>query len=255
MNKAPAFQLYAQDFLTGVMYLTNEEIGIYIKILCKQWTDGSVPKKRLGFLVGLDWENFSEELKNKFIETEESLVNTRLEQERDKKIKFLKNQSINGKKGGRPNKSENPKKPKPFLNQKPNESQKKPLEVEKEEEVEKEIDYDLIKEMFNNTCTELKNVLTINQIRKENINYLIKEYKPSDIESFFHIVFNKVRDSRFLNGGGSNGFIMTFDWMLKPENFLKIIENNYQDEKPNNKKTGKQYSDDFKRKIAQGLQS
>tara|TARA_R110002050_G_scaffold268962_1_gene411152 strand:- start:225 stop:347 length:123 start_codon:yes stop_codon:yes gene_type:complete len=33
--KAPAFQLYAQDFLTGVMDLTMEERGVYITLLCK----------------------------------------------------------------------------------------------------------------------------------------------------------------------------------------------------------------------------
>ncbi len=88
--KAPAFQLYAQDFLTGVVYLTNEEIGIYIKMLCKQWTDGTIPKKRLGFLVGLEWDSFPDELKEKFKDCGEYLINTRLEVEREKKNKFFK---------------------------------------------------------------------------------------------------------------------------------------------------------------------
>ena len=126
--KAPSFQFYAQDFLTGVIYLTNEEIGIYIKMLAKQWTDGSIPKKRLGFLVGYEWENFSDELKSKFVDMGETLINKRLEIERDKKIKFLEKQKRNGEKGGRPPKSLNPNNP--------NKSQKKPLEEEYEEEEE-----------------------------------------------------------------------------------------------------------------------
>lgn len=134
--KSPSFQFYAQDFLTGVTYLTNEEIGMYIKMLAKQWTDGKIPKKRLGFLVGIDWENFSEELKSKFIDKGEYLINIRLEQERDKKEIFLEKQRKNGSKGGRPRKNKENEKPK----QNPNESQKKPLEDEneKEEEIEKE---------------------------------------------------------------------------------------------------------------------
>jgi len=123
--KSPAFQFYAQDFLTGVMYLTNEEIGIYIKMLAKQWTDEKIPKKRLGLLVGYDWENLSDEVKNKFEDRGDYIVNIRLELERDKKIKFLEKQSINGKKGGRPRKTTNIKNP--------NESQKKPLEDEDED--------------------------------------------------------------------------------------------------------------------------
>lgn len=130
---APAFQFYAQDFLTGVMYLTNEEIGIYIKMLAKQWTDKKIPKKRLGFLVGLEWDSFSDELKSKFVDNGEYLVNARLEIERDKKIRFLEKQKENGKKGGRPSKKDKPKNP--------NKTQKKPLE----EEYEIEDEYENIK--------------------------------------------------------------------------------------------------------------
>lgn len=102
---APAFQLYAQDFLTGCIFLTNEETGIYIKILTKQWTDGKIPKKRLGFLVGLNWVDFSEELQAKFIEENEFIYNKRLEFEREKMVGFHQKQAENGKKGGRPRKN------------------------------------------------------------------------------------------------------------------------------------------------------
>jgi uncharacterized protein YdaU (DUF1376 family) len=149
MAKAPAFQFYAQDFLTGVMYLTNEEIGIYIKMLAKQWTDGKIPKKRLGFLVGYDWDKLSEELRAKFTDLGEYVVNERLEKEREKKIKHAEKQSENGKKGGRPKKNtklkdaantdeETQLKANPLKNQKPNKSQKKPLEDEDEDEIEEE---------------------------------------------------------------------------------------------------------------------
>src|SRR5690606_21367296 len=104
MKEAPSFQMYAEDFLTGVMYLTNEEIGMYIKMLCKQWTDKTIPKKRLGLLVGLDWDTMSDELKSKFEDMGEYVVNQRLEKERDKKERFFKKQLENGKLGGRPKK-------------------------------------------------------------------------------------------------------------------------------------------------------
>ncbi|CAA7195429.1 DUF1376 domain-containing protein [Chryseobacterium potabilaquae] len=102
---APAFQLYAQDFLTGCIFLTNEEVGIYIRILTKQWTDGKIPKKRLGFLVGFEWDTFSEELKEKFIDEGGFIYNKRLENEREKHTNFHKKQVENGKKGGRPRKN------------------------------------------------------------------------------------------------------------------------------------------------------
>ena len=37
MSKSPAFQFYPGDFLVGTMGMTNEEVGIYIKMLCIDW--------------------------------------------------------------------------------------------------------------------------------------------------------------------------------------------------------------------------
>ena len=36
MGKDPAFLFYTSDFLTGTILMSNEEIGIYIKLLCIQ---------------------------------------------------------------------------------------------------------------------------------------------------------------------------------------------------------------------------
>lgn len=43
MGKAPAFQLYSSDFLTGTMLMSNAEVGLYIRLLCLQAEHGSVP--------------------------------------------------------------------------------------------------------------------------------------------------------------------------------------------------------------------
>lgn len=174
MNKPPAFQFYAQDFLTGVMYLTNEEIGIYIKMLAKQWTDEKIPKKRLGLFVGLEWGMFSDELKSKFEEKGDYIINIRLEIEREKKLSFLDKQSINGKKGGRPRLN------KPKLN--PLKSQKNPLEEEEEEEIENVIELEVYptfqdfwdlydKKMSKDKCERKWSKLN-HDIKEQIINYI-----------------------------------------------------------------------------------
>ena len=38
---------------------------------------------------------------------------------------------------------------------------------------------------------------------------------------------DKAAASKFLNGGGKNGFIADFDWIFRPNNFPKIYEGNY----------------------------
>lgn len=197
MNKAPAFQFYAQDFLTGCTYLTNEEIGMYIKMLCKQWTDGTIPKKRLGFLVGIEWDKFSDELKQKFTDLGDYILNERLEKEREKKLKFTEKQVENGKKGGRPrlNKSSGSlankeTKPKPFFIDNPNNNQKKPLEDENEienrnknnekETIKKEkVDFEKKSKIFK--------IPTVEEIK----NYCEERKNFVDPEKFFNFYQSK----------------------------------------------------------------
>ena len=45
MSKDPAFLFYSSDFLTGTMFLTNEQIGIFIRLLCVQHQKGRLREK------------------------------------------------------------------------------------------------------------------------------------------------------------------------------------------------------------------
>ncbi len=42
MNKAPAFQFYADDFIGGTITMSHEERGLYVLALCIQWGQGSL---------------------------------------------------------------------------------------------------------------------------------------------------------------------------------------------------------------------
>ena len=223
--KAPAFQFYAQDFLTGVMYLTNEEKGIYITMLAKQWTDGRIPKKRLGFLVGIEWDNLSDELKAKFTDEGDFILNERLELEREKKARFIDKQRKNGALGGRPSKKEekskNPKETQPL-------TQKKPLEEEVEEEIEnKSIKYNEITKIYNSVCKKLPQVKKLTAARKSSVKARIEEYNPEDVERFFLDFFTTIDNTPFLNGENKRGWTADFDWIMNPNNFIKIYEGKY----------------------------
>lgn len=105
MNKPPAFQFYADDFISGTAILTTEETGAYILMLCHQWNTGGVPNddkliKRIAkitqaFDLGL--------VKSKFELVDGVLKNSRMEAERMKQFNFRAKQAENGAKGGRPN--------------------------------------------------------------------------------------------------------------------------------------------------------
>jgi len=109
-NNPPAFQFYPQDFLTGVMYLTMEERGMYITLLSIQWSKNKIPKKRLGFILGIEWEEVPELVKEKFIDQGDYLINERLFKISEERRLFVEKQVLNGRKGGRPTKQLKPKK-------------------------------------------------------------------------------------------------------------------------------------------------
>lgn len=98
--RPPAFQFYADDFLGGVIQMTNEERGLYITMLCVQWSRGYVTKddaKRLsGGMATLSLDH----VLSKFESSENGqLRNSRLESERVKQTNYRENQAKQGKIG------------------------------------------------------------------------------------------------------------------------------------------------------------
>lgn len=87
------------------------------------------------------------------------------------------------------------------------------------------LDYSLLMGYFNSVM-EAK---TINQIermtskRKSAVNARIAEYGKDAVKK----VIDKAANSVFLNGGGDRAFIASFDWLFKPNNFIKVLEGNY----------------------------
>lgn len=57
-----------------------------------------------------------------------------------------------------------------------------------------------------------------------------------DLETFKTTIIMATQ-SDFLKGGGSNGWVMTFDWFIVPDNFEKVLNGNYNKNKSNNLKT------------------
>ena len=73
-SKDPAFLFYSSDFLTGTMFMTNEQTGIYIKLLCSQHQHGGIiDKVSFNAMVG-----DNEIIKSKFVESELGFYNIRL---------------------------------------------------------------------------------------------------------------------------------------------------------------------------------
>ena len=81
MSKDPAFLFYSSDFLTGTMFMSHEQVGIYVRLLCAQHQHGGlIDKISFNSMVGNNHV-----IRTKFVEVEEGFYNERLMAEMDKR--------------------------------------------------------------------------------------------------------------------------------------------------------------------------
>ena len=121
---------------------------------------------------------------------------------------------------------------------------KNPPEKEKKKEKKKERDLDIDKDIDKDTInsissTEVQQIInTWNSLGLQNIKFIknntnrykmlnarIKEY---GIDTFLQAI-NNIRNSSFLKGQNNRNWTITFDWLIKPNNFIKVLEGNYDD--------------------------
>jgi hypothetical protein len=98
------------------------------------------------------------------------------------------------------------------------------------------IDFEKIVSIFNSVCNKLPAVQKLTIQRKSAIKNRITDSGLSGLGD----AFQKVAQSRFLNGENERGWTADFDWILKPANFIKIIEGKYKNTENGNNKSSEQ---------------
>lgn len=92
--KDPAFLFYSSDFLTGTMFMTDEQVGMYIRLLSAQHQNGRLTEKHMLSIC----KTHDEEVFSKFIKDEAGMYyNERLEIESNKRAKFTESRRNNAK--------------------------------------------------------------------------------------------------------------------------------------------------------------
>ena len=86
-----------------------------------------------------------------------------------------------------------------------------------------EISYAEVSEEFNSVCVTLPKVKNMNDQRRKSIKARIKEYGRDQVSE----VFRKAAESDFLSGRNKEWTNCSFDWLMKPSNFVKVLEGNY----------------------------
>lgn len=110
-------------------------------------------------------------------------------------------------------------------------------DIDIEEDIEEEVDKDnnsISKDILSSTKVQLImdkwNSLGLNQLKAispdtKRHGMLKKRIKDYGIDAVINAI-ESIKDSDFLMGRAKD-FIITFDWFIKPNNFVKVMEGNY----------------------------
>lgn len=112
-------------------------------------------------------------------------------------------------------------------------------DIDKEVEEDKNktrIDYQLIADMYNSTCTSYPSIKALSDARKKAIRARLNTYSMDD----FKTLFEKAEASSFLKGSNDRNWTASFDWMIKDANMAKVLDGNYDNKISNHKSYQKQ---------------
>ena len=89
----------------------------------------------------------------------------------------------------------------------------------------KKINYQMVIDMYNNTCVSFPHVTKLSNARKKAITARLKTYTLEEMQ----LMFQKAEASSFLKGKNNRNWSANFDWMIKDANMSKILDGNYDD--------------------------
>lgn len=97
------------------------------------------------------------------------------------------------------------------------------------------IDYEQIKDLYNEICISFPRLTILSDKRKQAIKARLNTYTVEQFEE----MFSRAETSQFLKGKNARNWQANFDWLIKDNNFAKVLDGNY-DNKDNNKQPEQQ---------------
>lgn len=140
----------------------------------------------------------------------------------------------NGSKGGRPkSKTKKPKKPSGLFTNPNNpdgsrNNPNNPDEPDNDNDNDTDIDYKSIIENYHTLCPKMSKVEKLTGKRQGFVNARFAEFGISKITE----VLRRAGESDFLNGVNDRAWKADFEWLMRPENFVKVLEGKYDVVKP-----------------------
>lgn len=234
LRDQPYLPLYVQDFLTDekLMECSASATGIYIRIMCimhKSEPYGTILLKQKDKQTSKQEENFALKLAKFLPYTIEEIIaaitelieagvlqngGDKLTQKRmirDNEISNIRADA--GKKGGL--KTQKFAKAKGKANTE--------SEYEDVIGIKDVINYESLIENYHSLCPKMNKVSVINETRRGYINARVGEFGMEKVI----FVLRLAGESDFLNGVNDRAWKADFEWIMRPTNFIKIMEGKY----------------------------
>ena len=204
-EKLKAWYLFTEDFVAGTSHLTNEEVGVYIRLLCWNWNkrcrgipqDSMTQYRIANCITDTEKKSCDEIIKQFFVQVNDHYQNERQLQEYLFINKRIEASKLNGKLGGRP------KKPRPEPSQNPPTSTStstiKPKTNERKLKEFTELwKIKTGKSNFPLFWEKVKNKVS-KGIAEKNFNNLDIEWKEKAVElaNMYNKYFDNVEDKKF----------------------------------------------------------
>ena len=231
LRDQPYLPLYVQDFLTDekLIECSASANGVYIRIMCimhKSEPYGIILLKQKDKQTDNQIQNFALKLLrslpydlNTIISGLNELISEgvlQLDEDELRQKRMVKDFAISevrkeaGKKGGEKTQ---------FAKAKGEAN----IEDEDEIVIEDKVEYDSVIEDYHTLCPKMSKVQVLSEMRKKHIHARLTEFGREKITEAFRIA----GQSSFLNGVNDRAWKADFDWMVKPENFIKVMEGKY----------------------------
>jgi uncharacterized protein YdaU (DUF1376 family) len=258
----PYYKWFWQDWRSNrrVHRMSYIERGLYRELLDECWIEGFIPNdiKEMADICGCPEDvmaNAWQVLGNCFVLSEFGWINEKIESLRTEKDKTRVARAASGRQGGLAKAAKNLANAKQNLANGSNchIEEKRREEESREEERREEITlpkgreseskippcpHQDIVDVFHKTLPELPQVMVWNKTRQ---GYLKARWREVAVEKgwksqeegveYFQNLFRFVRQSKFLmgktSGNGKRPFECELEWLLRPSNFVKVIEGKY----------------------------
>lgn len=231
LRDQPYLPLYVQDFLTDekLIECSASATGVYIRIMCimhksepygvillkqkDKQTDNQIQNFALKLLRSLpyDLNTILTALNELIAEGVLQLCSDELRQKRMvKDFAISEKRKDAGSKGGK-------------ITQFAKAKDKAKDKANTEDVNENGIDYDNVIELYHTLCPKMSKVQVLNKSRKGYINARISEFGIEKVTQVLRIA----GESDFLNGINDRAWKADFEWVMRPENFIKVMEGKY----------------------------